>query len=105
MISEIEIIRVLNKAKTVSEVLNVYENYFNFFKENDGSIILSDKLYKGGNITFNSMFSGYEKYCKTLFKNNNFVFFNPDIIEKYKNGENADIKIDWSISFDSNFAR
>ena len=105
MISEIEVISLLNKAKTAREVLCIYEDYFDFFKKNEGSIILSDKTYQKGNLIFNDMFSGYEKYCKSLFKSNNFVFFNPDIVEKYGKGSCANIKIDWSVSYDSNFAR
>jgi hypothetical protein len=92
------------KTNKTEEVLKIYKDNLDFFKNYGGKIIFVSRKIKNKNLQIFDLFKGYEKYLKFPFENENLIFLNPKIMKNHSLGLDANFKIDWTISLDSNFA-
>lgn len=92
-----------NITKNAIETLNTYINFYEECIEERLDIISCDKHIAINMPILKEVMN--IPNIKTIFKYPNLAFFNPSIIKNMQYGQRAPLKIDFSISFESNSAR
>ena len=102
--SYINIVQWLREASNPLDIRDFYKKNIDFMKKNNVKIIISSDNIHNAGIFFDNLFAGYEKYFKSAFIGNNFIFYSPKIIASYEITPKAPIFIDRSIAIDTNVA-
>lgn len=90
-------------ANNAKETFDTYVNFYDECVEEDLDIISSDKNIAINMPIFKEIMS--ISNIKSVFKYPNLAFFSPSIVKNMQHGQRAPLKIDYSISFESNSAR
>lgn len=90
-------------AKGAGETFKTYKKFYNECMTEELDIISSDKDMSINIPIFKDIMS--IPNIKSIFKYPNLAFFNPLIVKNMQNEQRAPLKIDYSISFESNSAR
>jgi len=98
------IVHALQFANTFEDFTTIWLKYEDYFIENKASIVFTQDIFTNKDLPSIDMFKGYENRFKSLFKNNNLTFLNEDIVNAYKTKKKPKFKIDYTVSFDTQFA-
>lgn len=97
------IIHELQFANTFEDFITLWLKYEDYFIENKASIVFTQDIFTNKDLPSINMFTGYENRFKSLFKNNNLTFLNESIVNAYKTRKKPEFKIDYTVSFDTQF--
>ncbi|MGB6328393.1 MAG: hypothetical protein WBF48_05665 [Halarcobacter sp.] len=97
------IVHELQFANTFENFITIWLKYEDYFIENKANIVFTQDIFTNKDLPSIDMFKGYENRFKSLFKNNNLTFLNETIINAYKTGKKPEFKIDYTVSFDTQF--
>lgn len=97
------IIHELQFANTFEDFITIWIKYENYFIENKANIIFTQDIFTNKDLPSINMFKGYENRFKSLFKNNNLTFLNENIVNAYKTKKKPKFKVDYTVSFDTQF--
>ena len=98
------IVHDLHIATETDDYFNIWYEYENFLTENDARILFTQDSYINPTLPNINMFNGYSNRFKSLFRNNNLTFINKNIIDSIKKGKTPQLKLDYSISMDTQVA-